>query len=73
MLLMFIGRVPARYILILILIGVVAGSVALAVGQRGSTVISRMKRYLFPSEVPFQLEQSYIAIATGGLEGKGIW
>lgn len=71
MLLMFIGRVPARYILILILIGVVAGSVALAVGQRGSTVISRMKRYLFPSEVPFQLEQSYIAIATGGLEGKG--
>jgi cell division protein FtsW len=71
LLLMFIGRVPGRYIVILLAIGIVAGGIALAIGQRGNTVIGRIKRYLSPTEVPFQLEQSYIAIATGGPEGKG--
>jgi cell division protein FtsW len=36
------------------------------------TAISRLKKFMDPTEVPFQAEQSYIAIATGGVLGKGI-
>jgi cell division protein FtsW len=71
MLLMFIGRVPMKYIMMLILVGGIAGSVALAVGQRMGTAVGRIERFLDKSETPFQLEQSYIAIATGDIFGKG--
>lgn len=71
MLLMFIGRVPLKYLGMLILVGLVAGSLALAVGQRMGTAASRIKAFMDPKEIPFQLEQSYIAIATGGIMGKG--
>lgn len=71
MLLMFIGRVPVKYLFILGVVGVLAGSVALSVGQRGATVASRLQGYMDPQEVPFQAKQSYIAIATGGITGKG--
>jgi len=71
MLLMFIGRVPMKYILMLILVGGIAGSIALAVGQRMNTAISRIENFMDESETPFQLEQSYIAIATGDFFGKG--
>lgn len=71
MLLMFIGRVPIKYLFMLSIVGVLAGSIALSVGQRGGTVSSRIKDYLDPQEIPFQAKQSYIAIATGGLTGKG--
>lgn len=71
MLLMFIGRVPLKYLVMLALIGVLAGSLALAFGQRGGTVVSRITNFLEPQEVPFQAKQAYIAIATGGITGKG--
>ena len=71
MLLMFVGRVPVKYLFLLILVGVVAGSVAMLIGQRGGTVISRIKNFMDPTEVSFQAQQSYIAIATGGITGKG--
>jgi cell division protein FtsW len=71
LLLMFIGRVPMKYIMMLILVGGIAGSVALAVGQRMNTAISRVENFMDSSETPFQLEQSYIAIATGDIFGKG--
>lgn len=71
MLLMFIGRVPVKYLAMLVLIGVLCGSMALVFGQRGKTVISRVKNFINPVEVPFQAQQSYIAIATGGIIGKG--
>jgi cell division protein FtsW len=45
--------------------------VALAVGQRMNTAISRIENFMDKSETPFQLEQSYIAIATGDIFGKG--
>ncbi len=35
------------------------------------TAVSRVQDFMDPNEVPFQLEQSYIAIATGGVVGKG--
>ncbi|GAB3819292.1 hypothetical protein GCM10028895_17530 [Pontibacter rugosus] len=71
MLLMFIGRVPFKYLATVVLIGVVVGGSALALGQRMGTAVSRVQDFMDPNEVPFQLEQSYIAIATGGVVGKG--
>lgn len=70
MLVMYLGRVPMRYLAVLILIGLVAGGIAVQVGQRGETALSRLKAFS-KNELPFQTEQSYIAIATGGLYGKG--
>lgn len=71
MLLMYIGRVPMKYLAMLVLIGVLALSLALTFGQRLGTFTNRIKAFMDPQEVPFQLEQSYIAIATGGVTGKG--
>jgi cell division protein FtsW len=71
MLLMFIGRVPFKYISMLIVVGIISVSLAVAFGQRGSTAVSRVTKFLDKNEIPFQLEQSYIAIATGGVIGKG--
>lgn len=71
MLLMFIGRVPIKYLGSTFLIVLVFGGLMLAVGQRLDTAISRVEDFLDPNETAFQLEQSYIAIATGGVVGKG--
>ncbi len=71
MLLMFIGRVPFKYLAMLAIVGVLAATVALNFGQRGATTISRVQNFLNPTEIPYQAEQSYMAIAGGGLLGKG--
>lgn len=70
MLVMYLGRVPMRYLAMLTAIGSVTGSIAMQIGQRGETAISRIKAFS-NNELSFQTEQSYIAIATGGLHGKG--
>jgi len=49
----------------------VAITFAIYVGQRWDTVVSRVKKFMDPTEIPFQAEQGYIAIATGGVVGKG--
>lgn len=71
MLIMFLGRLPMKYLFLLVLVGALAGGTALALGQRFGTVISRMEDYFNPQELSYQAEQSYIAIATGGIAGKG--
>jgi len=76
MLLMFIGRVPMKYLMMLILAGALFGAVALIVGQRWKTAISRIEKFqatLFDDNAPIpdQAEQAYIAIWNGGLIGKG--
>ena len=71
MLLMFIGRVPMKYLMMLMVVGILGLTIALAVGQRLGTAMSRVKAFIHPTEIPFQAEQSYIAIATGGVFGKG--
>ena len=71
MLVMFIGRVPMRYLGMMILIGGLAGSLALMVGQRKETAFNRVKTFLYSEEVPYQAQHSFIAIATGGVTGKG--
>ncbi|MFT6882396.1 MAG: cell division protein FtsW [Marinoscillum sp.] len=71
MLMLFIGRVPVRYLAMLMIIGVIAGGIALTFGQRTGTAINRVESFFNEDEVPFQAKQAYIAIATGGLTGKG--
>ncbi|MEN8248162.1 MAG: FtsW/RodA/SpoVE family cell cycle protein [Bacteroidota bacterium] len=71
MLLMFIGRVPVKYLAMLVVVGVAAGAIALSVGQRGETAKNRVQSFFNETELPFQAEQSRIAIASGGVLGKG--
>jgi cell division protein FtsW len=71
MVLFFIGRVPMKYLMMLVFVGMLAGAVAFSIGQRGATVVSRIQDFISPTEVPYQAQQSYIAIAKGGLIGSG--
>lgn len=70
LILMFIGRIPVSQLLLFILVGFVSTGISLLVGQRMETVQSRVDKYLNNEEV-FQADQSYIAISTGGVLGKG--
>jgi cell division protein FtsW len=71
MLVMFIGRVPVKYLAMLVLIGLLAGAVALKFGERGETAKNRILSFVNGKELPFQARQGRIAVATGGLLGKG--
>ncbi|NQW28154.1 MAG: FtsW/RodA/SpoVE family cell cycle protein [Flammeovirgaceae bacterium] len=70
MVVLFIGRVPVKFIAMLIFIGGISGILAISFGQRGGTAKSRIESY-FGDEIPYQAQQAYAAIATGGLFGKG--
>ncbi|EON76910.1 Cell division protein FtsW [Lunatimonas lonarensis] len=72
-LLMFIGRVPVKYLVMALIIGAFALSTAILIGQRGSTFFYRIEKFLSEGEedLPYQAKHSYIAIATGGVAGKG--
>jgi len=71
MLLMFIGRVPVRYLAMLVFVGLLAGAVALRFGDRWETVKSRVTAFVEGTELPFQAKHGRIAVATGGMFGKG--
>ena len=71
MILLFIGRVPIKYLIMLSFVGLIAGSIAFSIGQRRETAITRISDFFNPNEIPFQARQSYIAIASGGISGKG--
>lgn len=71
MLMLFIGRVPMKYLVMLMLIGIVAGGAALTFGQRAGTAVNRVESFFSDEETPFQAKQAFIAVATGGLTGKG--
>ena len=70
LLLLFLGRVPIKYLAMLVLIGGLSGVSALYFGQRGETAISRVENF-FQDDISFQAQQAYVAIATGGIFGKG--
>lgn len=74
-LIMFIGRVPVKYLLVVVMVGILGLTAAIFLGQRGETFQSRITDFVESSsddsKIPFQAEQSYIAIATGGITGKG--
>ncbi|HSZ26011.1 MAG TPA: FtsW/RodA/SpoVE family cell cycle protein [Cytophagaceae bacterium] len=71
LLLMYIGRVPLKQLGLLCLVGGIAGLTGLALGDRLGTVINRIKKFFFESDIPFQAEQGFIAIWRGGLFGMG--
>jgi len=66
LLLMFIGRVPMKYIGGLVIVGVIFGSMALALGQRAGTAASRIESFA-SGELSYQSEQAHIAISNGGI------
>ncbi len=71
MLVMFIGRVPVKYLAMLVLVGLLAGAVALKFGVRGETAKNRILSFINGTELPFQAKHARIAVATGGVMGKG--
>jgi cell division protein FtsW len=71
MLVMFIGRVPVKYLAMLVLVGLLAGAVAYKFGVRGETAKNRILSFINGTELPFQAQQGRIAVATGGIFGKG--
>ena len=64
MLIMFIGRVPMKYLAMLVFVGILFGALALKFGTRGETAISRVKNFVNGSELPFQAKHGRIAVAT---------
>uniref|UniRef100_UPI004048DE67 FtsW/RodA/SpoVE family cell cycle protein n=1 Tax=Algoriphagus sp. TaxID=1872435 RepID=UPI004048DE67 len=75
LLIMFIGRVPLKQLALVVTVGLIGLSIAMMTGQRRGTFFTRIEAFMASknddSKVPFQAEQSYIAIATGGITGKG--
>jgi cell division protein FtsW len=73
LLLMFIGRVPFKFLMIVLAVGLFALTSAIMLGQRGSVFFSRIENFLNEDEkeLPYQAKHSFIAIATGGIAGKG--
>ena len=75
LLIMFIGRVPVKYLAMLIFVGALFGALAFKFGSRGGTMVSRINDYIAfvqgDKEPQFQAKHGYIAIATGGILGKG--
>ncbi|MTI41871.1 FtsW/RodA/SpoVE family cell cycle protein [Fulvivirga lutimaris] len=71
MLIMFIGRVPIKYLAMLVFVGILAGGTALTFGVRGETAKSRIESFINGDELPFQAKHARIAVATGGVFGKG--
>lgn len=69
--LMFIGRVPVNYLVLLVVVGFISISASLYMGQRAGTFRSRIAAKYSSKDIPFQAQQSYIAIATGGITGVG--
>jgi cell division protein FtsW len=71
MLIMFIGRVPVKYLAMLVLVGLISGAAAIQFGVRGETAKHRIMNFVNGSELPFQAKHGRIAVATGGVIGKG--
>jgi cell division protein FtsW len=71
MLIMFIGRVPTKYLAMLLFVGVLFGALAIQFGVRGETAKNRILSFVKNTELPFQAKHARIAVATGGVVGKG--
>ena len=71
MLIMFIGRVPTRYLAMLVFVGILFGALAVKFGVRGETARNRITNFMNGNELPFQAKHARIAVATGGIAGKG--
>jgi cell division protein FtsW len=70
-LIMFIGRVPTKYLAMLVFVGILFGALAVKFGVRGETAKNRITHFMDGTELPFQAKHARIAVATGGITGKG--
>ncbi|HYK76396.1 MAG TPA: FtsW/RodA/SpoVE family cell cycle protein [Daejeonella sp.] len=74
-LLLIMGRISIKQISIVCLAGAVLFCGVIFLGPRRATYVSRIETFLHPEKVnadkSFQANQSKIAIATGGIIGKG--
>ncbi len=74
-LLLIMGRISIKQISIVVLAGMVLLTAVIFLGPRRQTYISRFQTFLHPEKVDpdksFQANQAKIAVATGGLFGKG--
>jgi cell division protein FtsW len=68
---MYIGRVPTKYLTYMVVVCIVLGGLGLMLGQRFGTATNRMKSFMDSDTIVYQVEQSYIALANGGLMGQG--
>jgi len=75
LLIMFIGRVSTKYLAMLMFVGLLFGALAYQFGDRRGTVQSRVKDFIGvyqgTKEMSFQGKHAMIAVATGGVTGKG--
>ncbi len=71
MLIMFIGRVPTKYLAMLVFVGALFGALAIKYGVRGETAKNRITNFIEGTDLPFQAKHARIAVATGGITGKG--
>lgn len=71
LLIMFIGRVPARYLAMLMFVGVLFGALGLKYGVRAETAMHRVTAFIQGDDLPFQARHARIAVASGGITGKG--
>lgn len=74
-LLLIMGRISIKQIMIVCMAGAVLLAAVMFLGPRRQTYISRIQTFMHPEKVSsdksFQANQAKIAIATGGLLGKG--
>jgi cell division protein FtsW len=74
-LLLIIGRISIKQIAVVCLAGAVLLSGVVFLGPRRATYVSRIHAYMHPeaasADKSFQSDHSKIAIATGGIAGKG--
>lgn len=71
MLIMFIGRVSTKHLAMLVFVGLLFGALAVKFGVRGETAKNRITNFMNGGELPFQAKHARIAVATGGVTGKG--
>ena len=77
MFMMFIGRVALKYIMVLILWGIVVFAILIVLGKfypdkvRVDTWTSRVEDFMNKPDGGYQVQQAKIAIANGGVVGKG--
>ncbi len=71
-LLLFVGKVPVRYLVFAAGVLVVVAGLAVVFGTRFETAMNRIRDFRTPGTIAYQSERSYMAMAGGGLFGKGI-
>jgi cell division protein FtsW len=69
-LMLYIGRVPTKYLLVMVVAIGLTGALGLIAGQRLETAQGRIERFLNKDE--YQAKQGFIAIANGGTFGQGL-